>query len=523
MNADGARTPQSGPLSTVIPRWEWRVFGDRFPLAEADFTARTPTGVQDSDELYLLTASGDNVKVRDELLDIKVLQEVDRDGLQRWSPVLKARFPLTLADAATALRSLGISGRAPDAPITLDALLEAVTPHGAVRVVRVRKHRVRYSVGGCLAEVAAIEVDGRRGRTVAVEGEDPGAVLTTVRSMGLGGYRNTSYPEGLTAILDGTTERAAVIDVGTNSVKLCVGEPTAGGWRYLADRAVVTRLGEGLAADGSIADAAVDRTSDAIGAMVAEARDLDAAAIVALGTAGLRTAANSASVISRICSRTGIQIEVVSGEEESRLAFLAVGPDVAIREGGLVVVFDTGGGSTQFTFGHAGRVDESFSLPVGAVRFTERFGLHQAVSAAQLRDAMAAIRIELAPVGDRPHPDALVGIGGAVTNLVAVQLGLERYDPDRVRGWRLEAAELDRQIEAYRKQDARERQATVGLQPGRADVILAGACIVRVVMDVLGASSLVVSDRGLRHGALIDRFGATPPGSSVAGGQEGTP
>jgi exopolyphosphatase/guanosine-5'-triphosphate,3'-diphosphate pyrophosphatase len=136
---------------------------------------------------------------------------------------------------------------------------------------------------------------------------------------------------------------------------------------------------------------------------------------------------------------------------------------------------------------------------------------------------MAAIRVELAPVGDRPHPDALVGIGGAVTNLVAVELGLERYDPDRVRGSRLEAAELDRQIEAYRNQDAQERQATVGLQPGRADVILAGACIVRVVMDVLGAWSLVVSDRGLRHGALIERFGATPPGSSRAGGREGTP
>lgn len=496
-------------MSPVIPRWEWRVFGDRFPIAEAEFGARTPTGVQDSDETYLLAPSGDNVKVRDGLLDIKELQEVDAEGLQRWSPILKATFPLSDADAATAAEALGLPPLPMGGePLTLDALLgsRAVT-EGRVRVVPVRKHRVRYSVGGCMTEAADIEVDGRPTRTVAVEGEDRAAVLTTVRAMGLGGYRNTSYPVGLAAILNGTTERVAVIDVGTNSVKLCVGEPTqSGAWRYLVDRSFVTRLGEGLAENGTITDAAVERTIAAIEAMVAEARALDATAIVALGTAGLRAAGNASQVIANIAARTGIRIEVISGEEESRLAFLGVGPDLAIGDEALVV-FDTGGGSTQFTFGRGDRVDERFSLPVGAVRFTERFGLDKAVSAERLREARAAIRDELAPAGDRPAPDALVGIGGAVTNLVAVQLALDPYDPDVVRGTRLDADELERQIERYRTQDLEARRSTVGLQPGRSDVILAGACIVRSVMDVLGRSSLVVSDRGLRHGALIDRFG----------------
>jgi exopolyphosphatase/guanosine-5'-triphosphate,3'-diphosphate pyrophosphatase len=245
--------------------------------------------------------------------------------------------------------------------------------------------------------------------------------------------------------------------------------------------------------------------------MAAEARALDATAIVALGTAVLRTAADAAQVIARIAARTGIRIEVVSGEEESRLAFLAVGPDLAVGDDALVV-FDTGGGSTQFTFGHGGRVDERFSLPIGAVRVTERFGLDRAVSTERLREARAAIAAELAPVGARPAPDVLVGIGGAVTNLVAVQLALDPYDPDVVRGARLEAAELDRQIERYRTQDAEARRATVGLQPGRSDVILAGACIVRAVMQALGRTSLVVSDRGLRQGALVDRFGPADEG-----------
>lgn len=499
-------------MGPVIPRWEFRVFGERFPVAEEALRAGAPTGVQDSEELYLFAPSGDNVKIRDDLLDIKELQEVDADGLQRWSPVLKAAFPLSTEDAATALDALGLGHATTAPPRTLEALIAAHgVPAGPVRPIRVRKHRVRYSVGGCLAELSDIEVEGHSIRTVAVEGEDKAAVLTTVRSMGLGGFRNTSYPDGLTAALDGLPLGAAVIDVGTNSVKLCVGERTAvGAWRFLADASAVTRLGEGLADAGTISDAAAERTIGAIEAMVAEARRLDATAIIAFGTAGLRTAVNATNVIAAITDRTGIRVEVVSGEEESRLAFLGVAQDLEVGDDGLVV-FDTGGGSTQFTFGHAGQVDERFSLPVGAVRFTERYRLDQAVTVERLREARMAIRAELAPVGDRPRPESLVGIGGAVTNLVAVQLALDPYDPDAVRGTRLEVDELERQIERYRVQDAGQRAATVGLQPGRAEVILAGACIVRAVMDVLGRAWLVVSDRGLRHGALVDRFGSSAP------------
>ena len=99
-------------------------------------------------------------------------------------------------------------------------------------------------------------------------------------------------------------------------------------------------------------------------------------------------------------------------------------------------------------------------------------------------------------------------MGGAVTNITAVKHGLAVYDPDVVQGTVLDRAEIDRQIELYRSRDAEARREIVGLQPKRADVILAGACIVRTVMDILGAESLTVSDRGLRHGLLVERFGA---------------
>ena len=98
-------------------------------------------------------------------------------------------------------------------------------------------------------------------------------------------------------------------------------------------------------------------------------------------------------------------------------------------------------------------------------------------------------------------------MGGAVTNLAAVKHGLAEYDPDVVQGTVLDRAEIDRQIELYRNRSADERRTIEGLQPARADVILAGACIVRTVLELLGQESLTVSDRGLRHGVLLERFG----------------
>ena len=241
--------------------------------------------------------------------------------------------------------------------------------------------------------------------------------------------------------------------------------------------------------------------------MVTEARGLGSLAIAAVGTAGLRAASNAEEVIDAVAARTGIRIEVIPGEEESRLAYLAVERGLGIG-GGSLVVFDTGGGSSQFTFGRGGRVDERFSLPVGAVRFTEQFGLDHAVSPDGLKEALDAVAADLVDLDGRATPDALVGMGGAITNLTAVMLELARYDPDAVQGSVLTAAEVDSQIERYRALDADGRRAIVGLQPKRADVILAGAVIVRTVMQKLGQDSLTVSDRGLRHGVLLERFGA---------------
>jgi exopolyphosphatase / guanosine-5'-triphosphate,3'-diphosphate pyrophosphatase len=170
-------------------------------------------------------------------------------------------------------------------------------------------------------------------------------------------------------------------------------------------------------------------------------------------------------------------------------------------------VFDTGGGSSQFTFGRDRHVQEQFSVPVGAVRYTERYGLAQAVGEDVLKEALGAIDHDLAALEGRAAPDALIGMGGALTNMAAVKHELATYDPDVVQGTVLDRAEIDRQLELYRTRGADERRAIVGLQKGRAEVILAGACIVRTVLAKLSVDALTVSDRGLRHGLLADRFG----------------
>ena len=215
----------------------------------------------------------------------------------------------------------------------------------------------------------------------------------------------------------------------------------------------MTRLGDGFGTQPVINADALERTAAAIAGMVGEAKQHGVVALAAVGTAGLRIAANADEAIAAIRSRTGVQVEVVSGEDEGRLAYLAAKSGLGTFTGSLVV-FDTGGGSSQFSFGHDSIVDERFSVEVGAVRYTERFKLDGVVSPDTLREAMAAMSADLSRIDGRAVPDALVAMGGVVTNMTAVLHRLATYDPAVVHGTVLHHAEIDRQIELYRSMDA---------------------------------------------------------------------
>jgi len=483
--------------ATIVPRWEWRRFGD----VEARLEETGPERVQESDELYLLSPVSDaSVKVRDGLMDVKRLQRVDEHGLEQWLPVLKAPFPLTPDGVSVVARALELPApETANASYTLDELV-ALT---GARRVDVHKVRHRYDLGGCAAELTDIRAGSDSTRTIAVESEDPARVVDAVGSLGLSLQPNTCMARGLKALVG---RRFAVIDVGTNSVKFYVADRQDDGtWSTVVERSEVTRLGEGLDKTGRLGREPVERTVGAVAEMVEEARRLGVDDVAAAGTAGLRIAPNRVEFLDAVHERTGVRVEVVPGEEEARLAYVATKAALGLRDE-AVVDFDTGGGSSQFTFGHGDRVVEQFSVHVGAIRFTEQFGLDGPVDEARLAEVLEAVAADLEPLDERRAPDLLVGMGGAVTNLAAVQLELAEYDPSRVRGARLERGEVERQIELYRTRTADERRGIVGLQPKRAEVILAGACIVLTVMRKLDAPSLTVSDRGLRHGLMAERF-----------------
>ena len=366
-------------------------------------------------------------------------------------PVAKRTFPVSRADVDLLLTRLGVPAPALDRETyDLDDFVAAVGAHDSLLAIDVHKRREHYTVGGCMAELSEIRTPAGTADTIAIESPDPALVLTTVRALGLSSRMNVCMGRGLKALAGFGAQRYTVIDVGTNSVKLHIGERHAdGSWSSVVDRAAVTRLGEGLDATGSLGPEPMARTTEAIAEMADESRRAGAAAIAAVGTAGLRAAENGAAFVGAVESRCGVQIEIIPGSEEARLAYLAAKAGLGIA-GDSVVVFDTGGGSSQFTFGRGDDVEEQFSVPVGAVRLTERHGLDGTVTAESLRDVLDRIAAELDGLDARPKTDALVGMGGALTNLAAVKLELAEYDPDIVQGRRLDPAEIDRQIELYR-------------------------------------------------------------------------
>lgn len=297
----------------------------------------------------------------------------------------------------------------------------------------------------------------------------------------------------------------AVIDVGTNSIKFHAARKKAdGSLETVLDKNDIARLGEGLRETGLIAPEALERNALSVAAFAEKARELGAVPEI-VGTMALRTAKNAAAFASRVKELTGLDLRVIPGEEEARLSYLAVLSGLPLS-GGELVTFDTGGGSTEFVYGRGAEMLRKFSVPLGAVRITEEFFADDPVRPGSVDAAMEEIRKSLTGGGVSGSPEVIVGMGGTVTSLASVKFRMETYDPDVVQGSVLTLAELKDTAAMFASMTLEERKGVTGLQPKRADVILAGTCIVCAILDLLGASSFTVSDRGLRHGLAYELF-----------------
>jgi exopolyphosphatase/guanosine-5'-triphosphate,3'-diphosphate pyrophosphatase len=297
--------------------------------------------------------------------------------------------------------------------------------------------------------------------------------------------------------------KVAVIEIGTNSIKFCIGMlDETGHIVYITDTALPTRLGEGLDRTGLISSEACKRNVVAVAECVVQASEVGVSKIIVIGTAAVRMAVNAAAFRSRIKEQCGVDLHVLSEAEEARLSYEAVLYGLNVPSDGVLMTMDTGGGSTEFVFAEGDRVIRSFSVPLGAVVLTERWGMQDAVSDPTLKQARAEIRDLLSRAGVCGPVALAVGMGGGVTALAAAAERLRKYTSGAVHGSILTAEKTEELLLAFASRNAAERKEFANFPPGRADIVLAGACIVKSAMELVGAGIMTVSAYGLRH-ALV--------------------
>jgi exopolyphosphatase / guanosine-5'-triphosphate,3'-diphosphate pyrophosphatase len=311
--------------------------------------------------------------------------------------------------------------------------------------------------------------------------------------------------------------RVAVIDVGTNTVLLTVAERHGRTFLPVVERAEITRLGRGVDRTGLLDPVAIADTVAVLARYAAEARALGAGRIAAVATSAARDARNGAAFFEAARTAAGLVPDVIPGGEEARLVHLSAWGDFG-EPGRRLAVLDVGGGSSEVTWGDGPVPEGRRSFQMGAVRLTERIAPSNPPTPYDLARMDSAAREALAEVADIRASGALAGarlvaVAGTVTTLAAVAQALPAYDALRVHGSTLGREAVGVLLARLAALPLAERALLPGMEPKRADVIVAGAVLVAAAMDLGGFPALTVSDRGVRWGLLHDRFGAEDPGA----------
>jgi exopolyphosphatase/guanosine-5'-triphosphate,3'-diphosphate pyrophosphatase len=300
-------------------------------------------------------------------------------------------------------------------------------------------------------------------------------------------------------------QRLATIDLGTNTVRLLVVAVGDRGWENLREAQRVTRLGQGQGMGGALQEEPMARTASTVAEFVAAARALGASRVRLVATSAVREAPNGQLFAARLRQATGCAIEVLSGEDEARLALLGVSAGLpSLRE--AFVLLDIGGGSTEVVLARSGRAAAWVSLQLGVVALAERFmdsgPLDRARYDEMAREIEERLSREMPDAIAAGHARVLVGTAGTVTALAALALGLSSYDSARVHGHVLARDAIERQRDRLAAMTLAERATLPSLERGRADVLIPGIAICLGAMAQLGFDSLVVSDWGLREGVI---------------------
>jgi exopolyphosphatase/guanosine-5'-triphosphate,3'-diphosphate pyrophosphatase len=312
--------------------------------------------------------------------------------------------------------------------------------------------------------------------------------------------------------------RRAVIDVGTNSVKLLVAEVQGREIRPICEESKQTRLGQGFYETHQLLPEAIANTARAVATFVAQAHETQATQIRIIATSAARDAGNAAALVAAIEHAAGHRLEIISGEQEADWAFQGVTTDPALAQIPLLLL-DVGGGSTEFILGHGEHKHFRHSFRLGTVRLLETIPHSDPPTPTEfaetrrwVRDFIEdKIRPTLTPILEREThghavqtPLALVGTGGTTTILARMEASLETYDRARIESARLSAERVRWHAENLWRLPLAQREGIVGLPRKRADVILTGVAIFEAVMEQFGFHELRVSTRSLRFAAVMD-------------------
>ena len=309
------------------------------------------------------------------------------------------------------------------------------------------------------------------------------------------------------------TVRRAVIDVGTNSIKLLVADVADGQVRPVWEGSIQTRLGQGFYETHRLQPEPIAQTAEAVAVYAETARRHEAITIRVIATSAARDAVNAGDLLAAIRAAAGLSVEIISGEQEAEWAFRGVTTDPNFARQPLLLL-DVGGGSTEFILGQGGQKHFAQSFPLGTVRLLEKIPAGEPPSVAQLaacRDWLktflsVTVRPQLEPALEREMKLGgmeLVGTGGTTSILARMEAKLEVFDRAQIEQTRLTHERVRGQVNRLWSLPLAQRQQLAGLPKKRADVILTGAVIYEAVMAEFGFNELRVSTRGLRFAAVM--------------------
>ncbi|MBQ4431774.1 MAG: Ppx/GppA family phosphatase [Synergistaceae bacterium] len=297
----------------------------------------------------------------------------------------------------------------------------------------------------------------------------------------------------------------AVIDIGSNSIKMRIARVESGRVHVIRDETEVVRLGRGMSSTGLLSKESMILSCAAVSRMVRKASHCGAEIFIA-GTMALRTARNASDFVNMVRESCGHEVHIFSGNDEARYSWLGAVDGLGLD--GNAVMFDTGGGSTEFVAGTGGEMKRAVSVPVGAVNLSERFfpAVNEPVRKSACDEAISFVRNMLLDGGIDAFKSSefqVIGVGGGVVAMAGVKNACENFVPSRLHGSILTQKDIVRQIRLYSSLTLKERENIIGLPKSRADVILGSACIVFAALRLLNAPSCIVSINGLRHGLLL--------------------